>query len=101
MHQIGKDLAAVALEQLPGNHVELLSGLGVVAGLFFLSLLLVPGMPGFLSIQSRIALAAWTIMGIVFFFYMRNKYLGNKDDMDTILHDKGVEETICPVLCQE
>ena len=109
MTSVGASLAftyttasAAKLAYQHGNRFQsVLGALGVVAGLFFLSLLLVPGMPGFLSIQSRIALAAWTIMGIVFFFYMRNKYLGNKDDMDTILHDKGVEETICPVLCQE
>ena len=109
MTSVGASLAftyttasAAKLAYQHGNRFQSVVGaLGVVAGLFFLSLLLVPGMPGFLSIQSRIALAAWTIMGIVFFFYMRNKYLGNKDDMDTILHDKGVEETICPVLCQE
>ena len=109
MTSVGASLAftyttasAAKLAYQHGNRFQSVVGaLGVVAGLFFLSLLLVPGMPGFLSIQSRIALAAWTIMGIVFFFCMRKKYLGNKDDMDTILHDKGVEETICPVLCQE
>lgn len=80
---------------------SVIGGLGVVAGVFFLGLLLIPGMPGFLSVQSLIALAAWTVMGIIFFFIMRRKYLSNNEDMDTLLHDKGVKDATCPIICQE
>lgn len=94
--------AAAVLAYKHGDKLQSAVGvLGVVAGVFFLSLLLVPGMPGFLSPQSLIALAAWTIMGIIFFFCMRKKYLSNEEDMDHLLKDKGVDDATCPQLCQE
>ncbi len=94
--------AAAVLAWKAGHKGQSFVGmLGVVAGAFFLGLLLIPGMPGFLAVQSRIALAVWTVLGIIFFFIMRKKYLGNKDNMDHILQMKGVTEGSCPVICQE
>lgn len=109
MTSVGASLAftyttasAAVLAWKHGNKVQSFIGaLGVVAGVFFLGLLLIPGMPGFLSPQSLFALAVWTIMGVIFFFIMRKRYLSNDEDMDTILHEKGVKDAICPVICQE
>ena len=94
--------AAAVLAWKAGNKGQsLIGGLGVLAGVFFLCLLLIPGMPGFLAYPSRVALVVWTGLGIVFFYIMRNKYLGNEESMDQILHEKGVTEGSCPVICQE
>lgn len=94
--------AAAVIAWKHGSKVQSFIGsLGVVAGVFFLSLLLIPGMPGFLSPQSLIALAAWSVLGVIFFFIMRKKYLGDTEDMDTMLHEKGVGEATCPRICQE
>ena len=51
-----------------------LAGLGAVASLIFILLLLVPGSPAFLGIQSRIALLIWIVIGIIFYFYKRKEY---------------------------
>ena len=94
--------AAAVLAWKAGNKGRSFIGmLGTLAGLFFLSLLLVPGMPGFLSFESRVALAVWTGLGVVFFFIMRKKYLGNNESMDQILQQKGVTEGSCPVICND
>lgn len=94
--------AACLLAWKAGDKLQSVIGaLGVVAGVFFLGLLLIPGMPGFLSVESLIALAAWTLLGIIFFFIMRKKYLSADEDMDTLLKEKGVENSTCPTLCQE
>ena len=43
------------------------SFIGILLSIFFLSLLVVPGMPGFLSIQSIISLGGWVILGFIFY----------------------------------
>ncbi|KFN92322.1 hypothetical protein TMUPMC115_0981 [Tetragenococcus muriaticus PMC-11-5] len=45
---------------------KVLAGLGAMASIVFLGLLIVPGSPAYLEVQSRIALAIWIIMGIIF-----------------------------------
>ncbi len=95
MTSVGASLAftyttasAAVLAWKHGNKVQSFIGaLGVVAGVFFLGLLLIPGMPGFLSPQSLFALAVWTIMGVIFFSSCANG-ISNDEDMDTILHEK-------------
>ncbi len=52
--------------------------LGLLFSLFFIVLLLVPGMPGFLSVPSWICLGVWVLMGVVFFMIIRKKYYGEK-----------------------
>ena len=52
---------------------------GCIFSLFFLSLLVVPGMPGYLSIQSRIVLLAWIGMGLLFYFIIRKDYVKGKN----------------------
>lgn len=46
--------------------IILTSILGCVFGLMFVSFLVVPGMPGYLGIESRICLIVWIVLGIIF-----------------------------------
>ena len=48
---------------------------GCLFSIFFLSLLVIPGMPGYLSFQSRIVLLAWIAIGIVFYLNIRKTYV--------------------------
>ncbi len=48
--------------------------LGCMVSIFFLVLLVVPGMPGFLSKQSWICLGAGVILGTIFYLVIRKKY---------------------------
>ncbi|MBR7797657.1 amino acid permease [Agaribacter marinus] len=50
------------------------SAVGMLASLVFLALLLIPGSPAFLGIQSRIALAAWIGLGVIFYFAKRTEF---------------------------
>lgn len=47
--------------------------LGCIFGLMFVSFLIVPGMPGYLGIESRICLGVWVVLGIVLKFANKNK----------------------------
>jgi amino acid transporter len=49
------------------------AGIGVLVSIVFLALLLIPGSPAFLGIQSRIALAVWIVLGIVFYLVKRKE----------------------------
>lgn len=48
---------------------------GCLISIFFLALLLVPGMPGYLSFQSRVVLVAWILIGLLFYFSIRKTYV--------------------------
>lgn len=48
--------------------------LGVISSISFLGLLLIPGSPAFLGIQSRIALAIWIVLGIIFYLSKHKEY---------------------------
>ena len=48
---------------------------GCVFSLFFLSLLIIPGMPGYLSFQSRVVLLVWILIGFSFYFIIRKSYV--------------------------
>ena len=52
--------------------------LGCIFSLFFLSLLIIPGMPGYLSSQSRVVLLAWIGIGVLFYLNIRKDYVGKK-----------------------
>ncbi len=54
--------------------------LGFLFSLFFIVLLTVPGMPGFLSLPSWTSLGVWVLMGIAFFMIIRKKYYGKTSD---------------------
>lgn len=49
--------------------------IGCIFSLFFLSLLIIPGMPGFLTVQSQVCLGIWIVLGIIFYLIRRNGYL--------------------------
>lgn len=53
--------------------------LGCLISMFFLSLLLIPGMPGYLSFQSRVVLVAWIIIGLLFYLNIRKTYVGKQN----------------------
>ncbi|UOQ86831.1 APC family permease [Gracilibacillus salinarum] len=53
---------------------KVISILGMLASLTFLVLLLFPGSPAFLGLESRIALAAWVILGLIFYLAKRKEY---------------------------
>ncbi len=58
------------------KHIEaprkkIIAILGMIASIIFLGLLLIPGSPAFLGVESRIALAAWIILGIIFYLIKR------------------------------
>ncbi|WP_279402125.1 APC family permease [Arthrobacter sp. JCM 19049] len=52
---------------------KVLSLLGAITSLTFMALLLIPGSPGVLGKESMIALAVWTLLGVLFFL-MRRKH---------------------------
>ena len=51
--------------------IKLFSIFGMIVSFIFLSLLLIPGMPGFLSPQSFIFLIIWSLLGILFYLYKK------------------------------
>lgn len=72
--------AAAVLARRNGEKVQFYLGiLGCLISFFFLSLLVVPGMPGFLATPSWVCLGVWTVMGIVFFAVINKKYKQEKD----------------------
>lgn len=63
----------------PAIHVvapfkKFLALIGVLSSITFIGLLLIPGSPAFLGIESRIALAVWVVLGIVFYLFKRKEY---------------------------
>lgn len=52
---------------------------GCLFSLFFLSLLVIPGMPGYLSLQSRVVLFVWILIGVIFYFIIRKSYVKGKN----------------------
>lgn len=53
---------------------KLLSGLGALAGIIFLGLLLIPGSPAALGKESLIALIAWVALGGIFYLTKRQEF---------------------------
>lgn len=53
---------------------KVLAGLGAIVSVVFLGLLIVPGSPAYLEVQSRIALVIWIVMGIIFYLVKRKDY---------------------------
>ena len=68
--------SAAVLGYRNGNRKYALLGVvGCIFSLFFLSLLVIPGMPGYLSFQSRVVLLVWIAMGFIFYFTIRKSYV--------------------------
>ena len=68
--------SAAIIARKKGDRMQMWTGwIGCVFSLFFLALLIVPGMPGYLSFQSRIVLFAWIAIGVVFYLIIRKNYV--------------------------
>lgn len=48
--------------------LKIMSALGVLFAVIFVILLVVPGMPSYLALESRVCLVGWIILGIVFYY---------------------------------
>lgn len=70
-----------------------ISLIGILASTIFIGLLLVPGSPAFLGIESRIALVIWVLIGIGFYLIKRKEYINiSKEELDyLILGDLSVD----------
>lgn len=53
---------------------KIISLIGMIASLVFVALLLVPGSPAFLGMESRITLIIWIVIGIIFYLFKRKEY---------------------------
>ncbi|WP_042143694.1 APC family permease [Paucisalibacillus sp. EB02] len=51
-----------------------ISGIGAVVSLIFLGLLLIPGSPAYLGVESRIALVVWIVLGVIFYIMKRKEF---------------------------
>ncbi|MGM9794746.1 MAG: APC family permease [Candidatus Aphodosoma sp.] len=70
--------SAAILARNHGHTRQFIIGiLGCIISIFFLSLLVVPGMPGYLGIQSRYCLIIWAILGLIFYLMRRKDYIKN------------------------
>ena len=68
--------SAAIIGKSNGNRKYTVFGIiGCVFSLFFLSLLVIPGMPGYLSFQSRVVLLVWIAIGVAFYFIIRKSYV--------------------------
>lgn len=68
----------------PGKKVFAL--LGMVASISFLGLLLIPGSPAFLGLESRIALVVWVVLGIIFYIMKYKDYKNlDKEEMNYLI----------------
>src|SRR5690625_3184560 len=79
-------------KQIVSPMKKFISLVGMIASLIFIGLLLIPGSPAFLGIESRIALGIWIVIGIVFYFMKRKEFNSiPKEDLNyLILGDKEV-----------
>ncbi len=68
--------SATKVAKRDGDKAQMwISVLGIAVSSIFLIITFVPGMPGFLSIPSFIILGIWTVLGIIFFFTIKNRYI--------------------------
>lgn len=72
-----------------------LSILGIAVASIFLVITFVPGMPGFLSVPSFIILGIWVVLGIIFFFSIKDHYINGRwkgVSVEDILYTKMKED---------
>lgn len=63
--------------------------LGVIASIAFLALLLIPGSPAFLGLESRIALVTWILLGLIFYLVKRKDiYNIPQEELDYLILGK-------------
>ncbi|WP_040978432.1 APC family permease [Oceanobacillus jeddahense] len=65
--------------------------LGMIASVIFLGLLLIPGSPAFLGLESRIALVAWIVLGLIF-YVIKRKDIKNIPEKELNYYILGKEE---------
>ena len=53
--------------------LKVMSLIGAFFAIIFVILLVVPGMPSYLAVQSRVCLVIWILLGVIFYFATRNK----------------------------
>lgn len=71
-----------------------ISRFGFCVAMIFVVITFIPGMPGFLSVPSFIILFAWTGLGIIFFFCIKKKYLGDHKGLTvTQIMEKKARQT--------
>lgn len=72
-----------------------ISILGVCVAAVFLIITFIPGMPGFLSVPSFIILGVWIVIGVIFYFSIKQRYINGKwkgVSVEQILYSKMKEE---------
>lgn len=68
--------SAAILAKRQDNRTQMWTGIvGCICSIFFLSLLIIPGMPGYLSFQSRVVLCIWIVIGVIFYLNIRKSYV--------------------------
>lgn len=68
--------SAAIIAKRKGDWIQMGIGImGCIFSLFFLSLLIIPGMPGYLTFQSRVVLLVWIAIGFVFYLKIRKTYV--------------------------
>jgi amino acid transporter len=68
--------SAAIIAKKHGHKTEVWIGIvGCIFSLFFLSLLIIPGMPGYLTFQSRVVLVVWIAIGFLFYLKIRKTYV--------------------------
>ena len=78
----GYTTASAAIWAIRHNHKlqAWIGFVGCIISLFFLSLLIIPGMPGYLSFQSRVILLVWIAIGAAFYAIIHKKYKKISDE---------------------
>ena len=68
--------SAAIIAKRKGDWLQMGTGImGCIFSLFFLSLLIIPGMPGYLTFQSRVVLLIWIAIGFIFYLKIRKTYV--------------------------
>ena len=68
--------SAAIIAKRKGDWIQMGTGIvGCIFSLFFLSLLIIPGMPGYLTLQSRVVLLVWIAIGFIFYLKIRKTYV--------------------------
>lgn len=80
-------------KQMVSPFKKLISLVGIIASIIFICLLLIPGSPAFLGIESRIALGIWIVLGIIFYAIKRKEFnaIPTEELNYLILGDKEVK----------
>ena len=68
--------SAAIIAKRKGDWLQMVTGIaGCIFSLFFLALLIIPGMPGYLTFQSRVVLLVWIAVGFIFYLKIRKTYV--------------------------